>query len=368
MGGFVANYASRTPHSVRDVMHAFVPQSLPVSAYLANQFMVCDQWYASAPTQTFANRMFMLGASPGVGTFPHVGYLDDTQYMPHWLAGGVDLEPNLLSQLDLVKGTGPTPNWKIYFHDYAIAAKLLSYARKQFESNTNVNIANYNWADYPPGNSSYENPLVHPTTTFHEDLSNGTLPMFSLIEPRYTDNAPHAVYGLPPNSNHPGIGNYPFQHEKNTCPTDAICGELLLLDIYLSLRLSKYWDDTLLIVVYDEHGGVYDHVQPPAATPPGSTVPKAAGGFGWDYFGARVPAIIVSKYVAAGSRLVPPQQSPPFDHTSIIASAWECFDLSASGQASINGRDAVAPSVLGQVDATIDNSPDPNAVKAPAGP
>lgn len=367
MGGFVANYERVSGASPPDIMHAFVPATLSTSAYLANTFMVCDQWFASAPTQTFANRMFSLAASPGVGAVDG-GYLDDTQYMPHWLVGGVNIEPNLLSRLDTVKGwrSGQPPTWKIYFHDYSIAAKLLSYARAKFESSTNVNVANFDWQDYPPGNNSYKNPLKHPTTTFQEDLEAHTLPPFSLIEPRYTDNAPHAVYGLAPNSNHPGIGNYPFQSQKNTSPTDTFWGEFLLYDIYLMLRLSKYyWPRTLLIITYDEHGGLYDHIRPPKATPPGSTVPPATGGFGWNYFGGRVPTIIVSSAAPASSRLIVPSGKAPFDHTSIIATAWDCFGLDAGGMSSINARDGAAMSILGQLNSQPDNNPDPELAVSP---
>ena len=69
MGGFVVNYEGKHAHSgfnEKDVMHFFVPSSLPVTSWLAQNFASCDQWYGSAPTQTFANRMFAQCANPGV--------------------------------------------------------------------------------------------------------------------------------------------------------------------------------------------------------------------------------------------------------------------------------------------------------------
>ena len=40
-------------------------------------------------------------------------------------------------------------------------------------------------------------------------------------------------------------------------------GEILMKKVYENLRKSQYWNDTLLLIVYDEHGGFYDHIVPP---------------------------------------------------------------------------------------------------------
>ena len=63
MTGFVMNSASfaQAGHgNLRDVMNYLTPAQLPVTAFLANQYAVCDQWFASVPTQTFTNRVFAL--------------------------------------------------------------------------------------------------------------------------------------------------------------------------------------------------------------------------------------------------------------------------------------------------------------------
>jgi phospholipase C len=372
MGGFVANYRRRQPKAnASDVMHAFVPQLMPVTAFLAHRFMVCDRWFASAPTQTFANRLFAHAASPAelaVLGLPLVSHIDDFEYALAWNRG-YDLEPNVFSQLDAVHGvrTGADgavlPNWKVYFHDYSISAGLLGYAARKLTDPQNVNLANYNGDDYPAG---YTNPIAHPATQFLEDVRNGALPKYAFIEPRYSNSYPGAKPGLNVSSNHPGVSNYTFKAFDPNSPIDVRYGERLLYDVYEALRTSASWEKTLLIVTYDEHGGVYDHVFPPAATPPGPSVRPTGGGFGFDLFGGRVPAIVVSPYAAPHSTLRPPAGAPAFDHTSLIKTVWECFGLDAGphGRPSINARDAAAPSVLPALATTVVNEPAP----APAPP
>ncbi len=58
-----------------------------------------------------------------------------------------------------------------------------------------------------------------------------------------------------------------------------------------------------MFITYDEHGGLYDHVPPPSgATPPDDTT-SAPGEFGFDFtrFGVRVPAVLVSPLIPAGT-------------------------------------------------------------------
>lgn len=365
MGGFVANYATKLSSgsaNLGDVMHCFVPSLMPVTAWLANHFMVCDQWFGSVPTQTFTNRLFAHCASPGYAKNVSTSPINDVDYGIAWLDSEVLLFGNsLFNQMDKVSGPSQQPNWKIYFHDYSITAKLTSYVTPFYKSSSNKNLANYNGEDYPAGN---QNPVAYPTSTFLEDISAGTLPPYSFIEPRYTNNCPHAVQGLTPNSNHPGVGNYPGAPiPAANPPIDVTNGEALLLEIYSALRNSSYyWPKTLLIVTYDEHGGMYDHVFPPAATSPGP-LPGGAlpayGGFNFNVFGPRVPAVIVSPCATAGSILRNTSSPVPFDHSSILRTAWHCFNLSygPNGAESINNRDSAAPSVLQFLNSTPNNNP-----------
>lgn len=357
MGGFVANYAMQKGNTANlaDVMHSYVPALMPVTNYLAKNFMVCDSWFASVPSQTFVNRLFLSAAAPGFNPLTHASFVNDVDYFLSWGLGGQDL-PNVFQQLDAANPAGGGANWKLYFHDYSIAAHLLSYVHAKMSDPSNVNLANYDNADYPPGS---KNPIAHPTSTFLEDIANGTLPPFSLIEPRYSDNYGDIAPGLHPNSNHPGSSRYPLKLSwgSSNAPIDVTYGELLLAEVYVALRTSGYWENTLLIVTYDEPGGTYDHVAPLPAKPPGGRVKADVNGFNFNWFGGRVPAIIISPYAPAGGQLVAPEGST-FDHTSVIATLRDCFP--GMGDA-INARDAAAPSIIPALTAS-GNNPDVSGV------
>jgi phospholipase C len=151
-------------------------------------------------------------------------------------------------------------------------------------------------------------------TDFQTAAANGTLPAYSFLEPDWGESG---------NSQHP---NY-----------DVAKGEQLIHDTYYALRNGPAWTKTLLVVTYDEHGGCYDHVAPPqGATPPDD----CAGEYGFDFkrFGVRVPAVLVSPLIAAGTVFRVPPGSTPLDHTSILKTLEVRFGLPA-----LTRRDAAAP-------------------------
>jgi phospholipase C len=296
MGGFVRNYqhqSSKKGFSKQDVMHMFDISSVPVTTWLAQNFAVCDQWFGSVPTQTFPNRMFAQCANSGQDVLGN-SYIDDFQYGIEFEGDGIDLVSvfgNLDAQLGYQSGVA---NWKLYFHDYTINGRLLNYVNSKFDLTDNINVCNFNREDYPPRalkpkhGPPIVNPLTNPGNTFAEDVAGGTLAPYTFIEPRYSDNfsnlTTQIASGLSPNSNHPGSAAYDLATIPSTGNTiDVINGERLLLDIYKTLRYSDYWDKTLLIITYDEHGGCFDHVTPPKSVKPG--IAKTGGGFEFDYYG-----------------------------------------------------------------------------------
>jgi phospholipase C len=123
-------------------------------------------------------------------------------------------------------------------------------------------------------------------------------------------------------------------------PHNISYGDALVAAVYNALRGGPKWKKTLLIITFDEHGGCYDHVVPPAATSPGGQTPN---GFLFDYFGVRVPAVIVSPWVPKGSVIRPPGLTP-FDHTSIIATLRKLFPF-----APLTARDAAAPDLVSAI-------------------
>ncbi len=164
---------------------------------------------------------------------------------------------------------------------------------------------------------------------FQSAAAAGTLPAFSFLEPAW------AATG---NSQHP---NY-----------DVALGEQLIHDVYETLRGGQAWPKTLLVVTYDEHGGCYDHVPPPSgAVPPDNS----AGEFGFDFtrFGVRVPAVLISPLIAAGTVFRAPAGGTPLDHTSILKTVQQRWALPA-----LTARDAAAPDLGDVLTLTVPRSDD----------
>lgn len=172
---------------------------------------------------------------------------------------------------------------------------------------------------------------------FQADAAAGRLPAYAFLEPSWSSSG---------NSEHP---NY-----------DVSLGEAFLLQVYQAVRGGPGWDQTLLIITYDEHGGCYDHVPPPTgATPPDSSV----GEFGFDFtrFGVRIPAVLVSPLIPAGTIFRVPDGSTPIDHTSVLKTIEERWGLPA-----LTARDAAAPALSGVLTLTTPRTDDPLAgVTAP---
>jgi phospholipase C len=291
MSGFAQNYMTQPPskdgpYDPRSVMHYFTPDQVPVISTLAKAFGVCDQWYASAPCQTWPNRFF-------AHTGTCLGHVDNSTFPIPFPAH------SLLRRLEDNDKT-----WRVYFHDMPQSGLLRDiwlYALFHYRL----------------------------FSQFLADAHTGALPSYSFIEPRYfTDLILRKI----PNDEHP--------------PHNVVYGEQLIADVYNALRASPLWKKTLLIITYDEHGGCYDHMLPPAAVAPDD---NDQYGYRFDTYGVRVPAVIVSPYIPAGSRIRaaprPIKNGPPypFDHTSIIATVRKLFNLGSA----LTARDSVAPDLLG---------------------
>lgn len=174
-------------------------------------------------------------------------------------------------------------------------------------------------------------------TDFQKAAAAGTLPAYTFLEPSWSSKG---------NSQHPN--------------DDVALGEQLMHDVYYAVRNGKAWNNTLLIITYDEHGGCYDHVQPPlGATPPDNS----AGEFGFDFkrFGVRVPAVLISPRIAPGTVFDVPLGSMPIDHTSILKTIETRWSLPA-----LTARDAAAPHLGGALTLATPRTDDPlKGVKVP---
>lgn len=310
MSGFAVNYTRQPTDGNRAndpqaVMYSYMPEQLPVLHTLARAFAVSDQWFASAPCQTWPNRFF---AHTGTCN----GVVDNSDFARR---GQLPFPaPSIFRALE-----DASVPWRVYFHDLPqsiLLADALPLAPLRFR----------------------------PFAQFLADAGTGHLPAYSFIEPHYFANI---VTGTPPNDQHP--------------PHDVQFAERLVYDVYTALRASPAWNRTLLLITYDEHGGCYDHVPPPRAAPPDEAM-RNPYNFIFDRFGVRVPAIVVSPWVSPGSLLQPLADGPvPFDHTSIIRTVRDLFDISGA----FGKRELAAPSLKRYLDLPRPTNPGPPELPKP---
>lgn len=297
MGGFVYNYTSHCgPTDPKIIMNCFTPASVPVLCGLAYYYGVCDHWFSSIPSQTLCNRSYVnAGTSSGYvnnGGGDGIVFVNDTPTIFNLLSEG-------------------GRKWKVYCAGWTVTSLVLL---------TQKRISDF---VLRPGYFSY----------LHDFISDaqkpGGLPSYSFIEPNYIDSL---VWGAE-NDMHPE--SHPLQLYG---PSNIEEGEKLLYKIYTAVRNSPDWNKTLLVILFDEHGGCYDHVCPPETTSPDNVViPQSqpgGSGFDFDRFGVRVPGIVVSPFTAQGTIL-----NRNFDHTSVLSTVINCFNL-PKGQLGIRQQGA----------------------------
>ena len=153
--------------------------------------------------------------------------------------------------------------------------------------------------------------------SFDEDFlaacDDNDLPPYSFIEPRFANSAG-------------GNGKPAFSASDQHPDHDVEEGEFLIQNVFKAIwKNPKVRNSTLLVIVYDEHGGLYDHVPPPTTVNPDGKVWTNNGlsldpSFDFTRLGVRVPAILISPYIQAGTI-----DHRVYDHSSIIASALKFF-------------------------------------------
>jgi len=309
MRGFIRNYSQQKHHPTdpSSIMQSLTPQALPVLSALAHNFALCDRWFASLPTQTFCNRSFVHAGTSS-------GYVNNG-------GGGLVFINETPTIFDLLESVGRT--WQVFVGGWLL---------QSFTLLTQKSLWKYALTDH----------FAHFKKFLAAAARPGGLPHYSFIEPIYFDSL---IWG-PQNDMHPECNPYEFYG-----PSNLHRGEALLATIYNALRNSPDWERTLLLILFDEHGGCYDHVPPPtsadctvARNPDGNghVIPKGQPGgigFNFDRLGPRVPAIVVSAYTGPQTRL-----HDVFEHTSVLSTVVNCFDLPAGklGERQVQALDVSA--------------------------
>ncbi len=261
MSGFVKVQTETAKGDVevgKKIMQCFDPGKIPALTTLAREFVLCDHWHASVPGPTWPNRFFVHAATSD-------GVCSDDARHSYQMKTIYDsLSENGFS-------------WNVYYGDIPQSILLKHEEDK---------LGHFK--------------MFH---TFFEDLENDTLAAYSFIEPRFIDFLKWKA-----TDQHP--------------PHDVRLGEYLIAELYDTLRLSPYWEKSLLVVLYDEHGGFYDHVPPPGEVPNPDGKVSLDPPFDFTRLGVRVPAILISPWVEKGR-----VDSTLYEHASIPATLRSLFNL-----------------------------------------
>jgi phospholipase C len=280
---FHANFAwekGREPSAeeMLTIGRVFTPETAPVINSLAREYAVFTHWFCEAPTCTFPNRSFYHCASS-------MGKIDNESIVNYaW-------DQRLPNLFDLL--TDRDVPWHVYFD------------RSQIVADCAINLGGLHHIEQWHSHTAARE-------QFFADAAAGTLPPYTWFEPNMM------------------FGELDDYHP----PTDIRAAEQLLAQVYEAVRSSPQWESTALLVLFDEHGGCYDHVPPPAAPVPDDFAGEQ--GFGFDRFGVRVPAIVVSPYTERETVV-----SDLFHTTSVLRTLRERLDLGPA----LTRRDAAAPSL-----------------------
>jgi len=280
MDGFV-----RAPISPLDktivggvAMGYWTGDDLPFTYSLAKIFPIGDRWFCSLLGQTYPNRRYLI-AGTSCGMTDDGGLSALTLLAP---AAGTIF--NLLDKYGI--------SWENYVAQYPLGATPYLY---------------------PLNDGTPEASRHKPLSDFFTDAAAGKLASFTFLDP-----------------------NYDTQSQEN--PQNIVVGEALLARVVQAVGASPLWRSTMLIITYDEHGGYYDHVPPPAAIPPDKIKPILLPGEpvydGFARYGFRVPSVIVSPYAKRDH-----VTHVLHDHTSVLAMLERKWNLPALTHRDANAND-----------------------------
>ena len=298
MNGFVKDYIETAKGDVetgKKIMECFDPAKIPALTTLAREFCLCDNWFSSVPGPTWINRFYTHAATSD-------GMIEDN----------ADHDYNMKTIFDSLSENGLS--WNVYYGDIPqciifqhLWDKLDHF--KRFEK-------------------------------YHEDLEKGELATYTFIEPRFID-----FHEWKANDQHP--------------PHDVKMGEYLIAEVYDPLRSSLYWEKSLLVVLYDEHGGFFDRKPPTRWVPNPDGKDSTNPAFDFGRLGPRVPAVLVSPYIEKGQL-----DSTVYEHASLPATIKNMFNLPAG----LTARDKAANTFEKNFSREVPRSDTPLTLPVPGDP
>ena len=303
------------------VMQGFSPDSLPITVGVAKQFGAFNNWYASLPGPSWPGHMYALTGTSAGCTETGVYYQCESR----------TLYPQKTIFESLLENGH---EWMMIYNDSRAELYLevrISESKYRFRKVSSdatdaapnaVNKFSYatRYAHCKYMNSDEAAVRTHNMDAFFHAAEHGELPALTWISPRESKNSSLGDLGGP-NSDHPSC-------------CDVALGERLRKDIYEAVRASPNWNETLLLFMWDDAGGFYDHVTPPMSAPaPDDEVACTDVGFKFDRLGSRLPVVMASPWLPQGTVERDPPENEKFsadskyDSTSLVGTLKEIFSL-----------------------------------------
>ena len=234
MNGFVKAFEHEFHDQVNDppAMGLLQAKDLPTTSVLADNYTICDNWFACVPTSTAPNRLMSMCGTTGLRD-THI-LLPDQPTVYDWL---------------LDHGV----RWRVYAAGlpfFALMPRMLPF----------ILTGHFRGLSELEHDVKNERPEDWPQVIF--------------IEPDYYDCPVHL---------HPSCDNH--------APLAMAPGETFVADAYRALTANgEKWSRSVFLLTYDEHGGFFDHV------PPLPISYRNPNGVVFDTTGPRTPTIVAGPY------------------------------------------------------------------------
>jgi phospholipase C len=291
----------RWPANKTDMtMGYYTREDLPFHYALADAFTICDNYFCSTPTQTHPNRMYLMTGMvdpTGQGGGPlldNIDYVDRQFYKQTPPAFTWTTYPERLEKAGI--------SWQVYQQGLSVTDQF----NGNFGTNALMNFRQF--IDAPMGSSLQKRGMSQRTLDdLAQDVLKGRLPQVSWL-------LPPAAYSEHPRFT-PGYGA-----AYTARVLDALTAD------------PQVWSKTVLLIMYDENDGYFDHIvppQPPTPVLPGKSTVSTEGeihdrvaSYDTDTYqadnlpyglGPRVGMTVISPWSKGGYVC-----SEVFDHTSVI--------------------------------------------------